>query len=128
MAEGLAYLDTHAVVWMKEGRTDWLSVAGRREVERSRLLVSPMVLLELTYLFELGRLKKGADELIGELGDAVGLSVCPMPFPLVVRQARAETWTRDPFDRMIAAQARCAGAWLVTADEKIQKNYDRAMC
>jgi PIN domain nuclease of toxin-antitoxin system len=36
------------------------------------------------------------------------------------------TWTRDPFDRMIAAQAVVADAPLLTADETILDNLPLA--
>lgn len=37
------------------------------------------------------------------------------------------TWTRDPFDRMIAAQAIVADAPLVTADRTILANLPLAV-
>ncbi len=38
-----------------------------------------------------------------------------------------EGWTRDPFDRLIVANAKAANASLVTKDERILKNYSRAV-
>lgn len=35
-------------------------------------------------------------------------------------------WTRDPFDRLIAAHAIVAGAPLLTADEQILENLSLA--
>ena len=34
-----------------------------------------------------------------------------------------ELWTRDPFDRLIVAQARLQGAHLVSADRRIAENF-----
>jgi PIN domain nuclease of toxin-antitoxin system len=50
-----------------------------------------------------------------------------MPFRKVVDQAIAESWTRDPFDRLIVANAKAAAAPLVTRDERIRDNYSRAL-
>jgi PIN domain nuclease of toxin-antitoxin system len=36
------------------------------------------------------------------------------------------TWTRDPFDRLIAAHAIVAGARLLTADEQILEHLPLA--
>jgi PIN domain nuclease of toxin-antitoxin system len=37
-----------------------------------------------------------------------------------------EKWTRDPFDRLIVANAK-GFAWLISADEAIRKHYPRAV-
>lgn len=41
--------------------------------------------------------------------------------------ALKESWTRDPFDRLIVANAKAAGAPLITKDERIRKHYRRAI-
>ena len=38
-----------------------------------------------------------------------------------------ETWTPDPFDRLIVAQARLLDASLITKDELIHKHYKKAI-
>jgi PIN domain nuclease of toxin-antitoxin system len=39
-----------------------------------------------------------------------------------------EKWTRDPFDRLIVANAKANGfAWLISADEHIRNHYPRAV-
>jgi PIN domain nuclease of toxin-antitoxin system len=37
-----------------------------------------------------------------------------------------QTWTRDPFDRIIVAQARLRGAPLLTKDRTIQTHHAEA--
>jgi PIN domain nuclease of toxin-antitoxin system len=44
-----------------------------------------------------------------------------------VDQALSEGWTRDPFDRLIVANAKAAAAPLVTKDEMVRGNYSRAL-
>jgi PIN domain nuclease of toxin-antitoxin system len=83
--------------------------------------------LELGFLHELGRLKPSASKLISTLSTDIGLRVCDLPFRTVVDHAMAEGWTRDPFDRLIVANAKAAGAPLVTRDERIHKHYSRAL-
>lgn len=122
------YLDTHVVVWLCEGEVEKLSAAAVTAIETSDLLISPIVLLELQYLFEIKRIVKPSLALIEQLQTLVGLKMSDYSFPDVVRTALSETWTRDPFDRMIVAQARADGySELVTSDQKIQENYSRTV-
>jgi PIN domain nuclease of toxin-antitoxin system len=87
-----------------------------------------MVLLELEYLFELKRLVKPPLALLDQLETLIGLKVSDHPFPAVAHTALFETWTRDPFDRIIVAQARSDGySGLVTSDSKILENYSKAI-
>jgi PIN domain nuclease of toxin-antitoxin system len=56
----------------------------------------------------------------------IGLRVCDRPFSDVARQAAIEGWTRDPFDRLIVAQARLAKAALITRDTTMHANYAKS--
>jgi len=38
-----------------------------------------------------------------------------------------QTWTRDPFDRLIVSQARLADVPLLTRDRTIHTHYPRAI-
>ena len=61
------------------------------------------------------------------LSDEIGLTVCDLAFALVAARARDERWTRDPFDRLIVAQAQVRGAPLLTRDDHIHRHYARAI-
>lgn len=122
----LIYLDTHVVAWLYAGRVELLPDAARQRIEESDLLISPMVSLELQYLFEIGRTAEPAGPVLEALSGEIGLRVCSLSFTRVVSEALANAWTRDPFDRMIVAQAEAREAALVTADETIHANYSRA--
>jgi len=123
----LTYLDTHVVAWLFAGRTDLLPKAIRQIVELEQLLISPMAELELQYLFELGRTTEPASIVVQTLERQIGLEKCTLPFGQVVTTALAETWTRDPFDRMITAQARVRNSSLLTKDETILRHYEHAL-
>ena len=45
---------------------------------------------------------------------------------MMVGAALLQTWTRDPFDRLITANASAAAALLVTADGAMRRHYRRA--
>jgi PIN domain nuclease of toxin-antitoxin system len=86
-----------------------------------------MVLLEIEYLREIGRIRASREQLLTRLERSLSLNVCDLPFRDVALQAATEAWTRDPFDRMIVAQARLAKAVLITRDTHILSNYPKAM-
>jgi len=122
------YLDTHVVVWLAEGLVEKLSPAASAAIESSEVEISPIVLLELQYLFEIKRIMKAPLALIDQLQTLIGLKVTDHSFAPVARTALFEDWTKDPFDRMIVAQARSDGySGLVTSDEKIRQNYSQTI-
>lgn len=118
------YLDTQVVVWLAGGRADKLSSAAAAAIEESEVFISPMVILELEYLFEIKRIVKPPLMLLNQLETQIGLKQRDHSFSAVIQTALFETWTRDPFDRVIVAHARTdAMSPLVTSDEKIRENY-----
>ena len=122
----MIYLDTHVAAWLYAGLIDRFPPGVRRLLEESDLLVSPMVELELQYLYEIQRTTEPAAAVIEALGRALGLQVCELPFPQVAAEALRQSWTRDPFDRLITAQAAVRQAALVTKDETIRAHYPKA--
>jgi len=61
------------------------------------------------------------------LAPEIGLGICDLPFRSVVDHALKENWGRDPFDRLIVANAKAADAPLVTKDKAILRHYRRAV-
>ncbi len=125
--EEVTYLDTHVVAWMYGGEFEKLSKAAAEEIQRSDVVISPMVILELQYLFEIGRAGAPASRVVETLTRTIGLSVCSLPFAKVVESALHQKWGRDPFDRLIVAHASANDAPLITKDEKIRRHYKRAV-
>ena len=124
----IAYLDTYVTVWLAQGDLGRISSKAQEIMERADLLVSPMVLIELEYLHEVGRIRLGARDLLRKLSHEIGLRVCELPFLAVADAVLDQKWTRDPFDRTIVAHAKTNGlAALITADEDIRRNYSRAV-
>ena len=122
------YLDTHVVVWLYASGGESLSDVARERIEAAgRLLVSPMVRLELAYLYELERITESAAVILDYLEQPLGLEVCDRPFDEVATAAARLTWTRDPFDRLITAQAAVGGNLLLTKDAHIREHYARAL-
>jgi PIN domain nuclease of toxin-antitoxin system len=118
----LIYLDTHVVVWLYAGELDRLSEQARIMIEAEDLAVSPIVALELQYLRESGRLSAEPCLLLDALKAEIGLIVSQRPFEAVVLEAMTQTWTRDPFDRIIVAEANLGKSVLLTKDRAILEN------
>jgi PIN domain nuclease of toxin-antitoxin system len=122
------YLDTQVVVWLAAGTVEKISAAASAAIEDSELAISPMVLLELQYLYEIKRILREPLALVNDVETQIGLRVRDHAFAAIVHTALFETWTRDPFDRVIVAHARTDGhAPLITSDPKIRENYSRAV-
>jgi PIN domain nuclease of toxin-antitoxin system len=121
------YLDTHAVIWVIQGDWDQLGPAARRAIGECDLVVSPAVVLELELLHKIGRLRVSASSIVTALTTDIGLRVCDLPFRMVVDYALKENWGRDPFDRLIVANAKAAEAPLVTKDARIRRHYSRVI-
>ena len=127
MDRDLVHLDTHVVVWLYAGRLELLSDLAKKRIEAADLRVSPMVELELQYLFETARIAVPAQEILTDLESRLGLRLADEPFAAVVSAARDLGFTRDPFDRLIVAQAEVAGATLLTKDRTILAHAARAV-
>lgn len=123
----IVYLDTHVVVLatgpIKKFPKHALSVMRRAHA----LKISPASVLELALLREIGRLNASAQQFIDAVTEAFPLSVCDRSFVEVAQVAADLAFTRDPFDRLIVAQAATAGCTLITKDESLRKNYSAAI-
>lgn len=116
-------LDTHAVVWIVGGQTEKIGKEARALIARAELLISPAVTLELQFLYEVGRVNAPAADAVRTLQQALNVRVASDTFDRVVSAALAESWTRDPFDRLIVAHARLLGATLLSRNRRIAAAY-----
>ena len=67
----MIYLDTHVVVWLYAGLTTRLRPAARDLLNTSDLAISPMVCLELQYLYETGRTTEPGGTVVQDLDGLV---------------------------------------------------------
>ncbi len=124
----IAYLDTHVGVFLHDGLLEEFSSEAKRQLEANDLLISPMVLLEFSYLFKRKKIGVDAKSLFTALTTSFGVALCPFPFAGIAHEALDMDWTQDPFDRLIVAQAMGNHhAKLITRDRLIRRNYDNAI-
>ena len=123
----MIYLDTHVVVWLYEGLLEQFTPKAKKYLENHELIVSPMVYLELQYLHEIKRITTDAAEIIDYLTAKLGLTLCNESFVQIAQIAAKMNWTRDPFDRIVVANAKVREALLLTKDASIQQHYPHAV-
>lgn len=119
----MMYLDTHVVVWLYAGEVERFPASAADLIEGHDLLISPAVLLELQFLKEIKRITADPMLMCQTLEETIGLQLCKMEFSKVVIGALSQSWTRDPFDRIITAQASIRNAALLTKDRTIRKHF-----
>lgn len=121
----MIFLDTNAVIYLFSG-SDKIPERSQKAIEAEDLYVSPMVRLELQYLYEIGRTKHKAQTVLDALYKDIGLSVHNHDFDSIILHALNAPWTRDPFDRIITAHAHTMKASLLSTDKIILQHYKHA--
>jgi PIN domain nuclease of toxin-antitoxin system len=123
----MIYLDTHCVVWLYEGKEHRFSQRVLELIQREDLWISPMVALELEYLYESRRIGQRSAVVLNKLKAGFDLQIDSVNFARAVELACNESWTREPFDRIITAHARASKSILVTYDTEIAAHYRYAL-
>jgi len=122
------YLDTHVVIWLGQKKQGKLSRKAKSLIEHNEICVPAMVELELQVLNEIGKIKVIPAEILASLRDILMPQLSMRPFFDICDKAKSLSWTRDLFDRLIVAEAACAGnAPLITADANIHAHYKKAV-
>ena len=115
-------LDTHAALWWLDGDERFGSAATQYLADATnQVLLSAAVVLEVAIKRSLGKLE-APDDFAPTL---LGAGAQPLPITLQHAAAVADLpWHhRDPFDRMLVAQAKIEQAGLVTRDDALA-SYD----
>jgi PIN domain nuclease of toxin-antitoxin system len=113
-------LDTHALAWAI-GRPERLGERARAAIEEptNHLLASAASAWELSTKVRLGRFRE-AEPLVAQYPSLIaelGAEPLPMSDRHALRAGGLAWEHRDPFDRMLAAQALLEHATLVTRDD-----------
>jgi PIN domain nuclease of toxin-antitoxin system len=107
-------LDTNALIWLVQGHP-----RARRLEKLPRLFLSPATLLEIQFLEELGRLRVASGRAVEMLAADPRWKLDDPPAVRWFDLAGQLSWTRDPFDRLIAAHAQLRGWKLATGDARL---------
>lgn len=115
-------LDTHALLWLlMEPERIPVETLRRLRDRRTELFVSAVSALEIATKHRLGRLPEAEQVVRGYPAHLVTLGVLELPITSAHALAAGELdWEhRDPFDRLLVAQAINERLSLVTADAAI---------
>jgi PIN domain nuclease of toxin-antitoxin system len=117
-------LDTHAFLWWVEG-TPALGRRARAEVSDpdNEVYFSVASCWELAIKLSLGKLRltQSLERFIPEQLTRNGFALCGLEFRHVAAVAGLPFHHRDPFDRVLAAQALLDGLAIVSADRVFRK-------
>ena len=124
----ISYLDTNVVIYLHSNDAR-LTLRAKQQVEiADDLLASAMVMLELEMLSEKGVLRYSACQILADLNQQIGVSVCQLPMATIMNAALSIKWTREPGDRIIVANAIANNeAPLITSDRRIHEHYENAI-
>lgn len=114
-------LDTHVVIWWLVDDPTLSDEIKTIIDDQPDVYVSAATIWEVTIKQAIGKLKKPVD--LPERVRDSGFGELPISFEHAITAGRLPLIHRDPFDRMLVAQARCDDLTLVTRDSDIAQ-YD----
>ncbi|MSR19886.1 MAG: PIN domain-containing protein [Gemmatimonadetes bacterium] len=85
--------------------------------------VSPVSFLEIQFLAEVGRIEAKSSEFAAAIGQDPRFVVDEVPLLSLIEQALPLTWTRDPFDRLLAAHSAARRAPLCMLDRRMRAEH-----
>jgi PIN domain nuclease of toxin-antitoxin system len=112
-------LDTHLLLWAL-GSPLKLSADTRKLIDTSEVYVSAASIWEISIKAALGKLKADVAEVLAAIAPA-GLNMLPITGEHAARVARLPTHHKDPFDRILIAQALTEPMILLTNDTALER-------
>lgn len=117
-------LDTHVFIWLTS-EPEKLSPAVREIIEQgsSELLLSAASGWEVALLWKLGRieLQDPPASFVPAAMQAVGITPLPIGFDIAIAAATLPLIHRDPFDRLLVAEAMKNGLTILSKDQIIPR-------
>lgn len=118
-------LDTHTAIWFVTD-SEFLPEFSKKLIQNAdnECYISTATLWEIGIKHSLGKLKLKAElKKIFELFFDSGLSLMPITPDHILTNATLSFHHRDPFDRLIIAQAKREGYSIISKDQEFN-NYD----
>ncbi|MGH7446003.1 MAG: type II toxin-antitoxin system VapC family toxin [Longimicrobiales bacterium] len=114
-------LDTHFLLWItieapRLAEFPWLE-------RYATWGVSPVSFLEIQYLGEVGKLEVDIDAFTAAVMNDPRFLVDELPLLMLIQRALPLSWTRDPFDRLIAAHSAARRTPLCSVERTIRLNH-----
>lgn len=114
-------LDTNVLLWAKSQRARLGRHLATLEDPANELFVSAVTAWEIAVKFALGRLAlpEPPETYVPDRVRATGASSLAIEQSHALAVGRLPNLHRDPFDRLLVAQADCLGLTIITGDPKI---------
>lgn len=116
-------LDTHAFLWFLSGDTR-MSPTSRAIISdpENRCFISIASIWEMAIKLKIGKLNLSFDlsEIVTHLSRN-SIEVLPITFEHILETMKLDDHHRDPFDRLIIAQAQCERITIITKDENFSR-------
>lgn len=115
-------IDTHLLLWTLYAPAK-LSAQARRQIEKSDVYVSAASIWEISIKTALGKLAANSAEVLAAV-EPTGFSLLPITGEHAARVADLPLHHRDPFDRLLVAQAQSEPMGLLSNDEVLRAYGD----
>jgi PIN domain nuclease of toxin-antitoxin system len=119
----LYLLDTHAILWFLSG-DERISTKSQKVISdpKNRCFISVASLWEMAIKMKIGKLDLAFDlkELATHLSKN-NIEILPIAFEHILETMDLEDHHRDPFDRIIIAQAKSERLTIISKDENFPK-------
>ncbi len=117
--------DTYSLIWylMDSPR---LSLAANRcfkliEEGKAKLLIPAIVIAEIIYIVEKGKVEANVDNLVDRIREAENFELSPLGIDQLLC-LKDQKSIKEMHDRLIACEALLNGAKIITRDEKIKES------
>jgi len=114
-------IDTHVLLWILSGSKRLKEVPWLRK--HPYWTLSPVSLLEMQFLVEIGRLDLDLPEILQKLREDLRFKIDDVSLEELCLAALNISWTRDPFDRLLVAHSQLRSLPFGTRDQLIRKKY-----
>ncbi|WP_161827416.1 type II toxin-antitoxin system VapC family toxin [Steroidobacter agaridevorans] len=111
-------LDTHLFLWAVSAPSK-LSAAARKQIDAAEVFISAASIWEISIKSSIGKLDADPDELLAGVEPA-GFSLLPITGDHAAKVARLPPIHKDPFDRLLVAQASVEPMILLTNDDALR--------
>jgi len=113
-------LDTHIYLWWLQDHPKLSSPAREKIISATEVYVSSASIWEASIKIAIGKLEVNIDELVEQIAKS-GFLELPVSARHAMQLAHLPDIHRDPFDRMLVAQAMCEPLRLLTADAHVAR-------
>ena len=107
-------IDTHLLLWVLSASPK-LSAEARRLIERSDVYVSAASIWEISIKSSLGKLSANSSEVLAAV-EPTGFTLLPISGEHAAQVAQLPWHHKDPFDRLLIAQAQSEPMRLLSND------------